>query len=120
MELTKQVTRIWRACHVRSFLTMGAACCIGSAAGSTTFDGSFLSAAAGLFFAHTQGVLSPWSVGMALLLGAVIMYVALILATPKEVQMTAAECTYITAEEPNDPTPLPLSLIHISEPTRPY
>ena len=86
---------------------MGAACCIGSAAGSTTFDGSFLSAAAGLFFAHTQGVLSPWSVGMALLLGAVIMYVALILATPKEVQMTAAECTYITAEEPNDPTPLP-------------
>ena len=44
---------------------------------------------------------------MALLLGAVIMYVALILATPKEVQMTAAECTYITAAEPNDPTPLP-------------
>lgn len=91
----------------RLLLAMGAACCVGSAAGAS-LDGSILTYVMELVLGYaTQNSKMAVHVILTLCLGAVLMYVALVLATPKALRTSAEERRYVAAEHIDDPRPLP-------------
>lgn len=88
-------------------LVMGAACCVGSAAGAS-LDGSLLTYVMELGLGYaTHNLTMTIHVMLTLCVGVVLMYVALVLATPKALHTSAEERRYVSAAHMGEPRPLP-------------